>query len=140
MLEWNILHRVDSLVNIGFPMVRTDGRAYGHVITKFSWMGRLPHVLSYGALPTHALHVWWSFAISLNFYLCCTLCRICHHSFLALGFTDASCISWRYFYEPCCPKHGNRVLTKAAKNFLFLIKDRHLKSKKQIVVKFPLFQ
>ena len=35
--------------NIGFPVVRTDGRAYGHVITKFSWMGRLPHFLSYGA-------------------------------------------------------------------------------------------
>ena len=30
-------------------MVRTDGRAYVHVITKFSRMGRLPHFLSYGA-------------------------------------------------------------------------------------------
>ena len=28
-------------VNIGFPVVRTDGRSvYGHVITKFSGMGR----------------------------------------------------------------------------------------------------
>ena len=29
-------------VNIGFPVVRTDGRrsVYGHVITKFSGMGR----------------------------------------------------------------------------------------------------
>ena len=36
-------------VNIGFPVVRTDGRAYGHVITKFSRMGRLPHFLRYGA-------------------------------------------------------------------------------------------
>ena len=28
-------------VNIGFPVVRTDGRAvYDHVITKFSGMGR----------------------------------------------------------------------------------------------------
>ena len=26
-----------------------DGRSYGHVITKFSRMGRLPHFLSYGA-------------------------------------------------------------------------------------------
>ena len=42
-------------VNIGFPMVRTDGRAYGHVITKFSRMGRLPHFLSYGAPSTCAL-------------------------------------------------------------------------------------
>ena len=28
---------------------------YGHVITKFSGMGRLPHFLSYGAPPTRAL-------------------------------------------------------------------------------------
>ena len=42
-------------VNIGFPVVRTDGRAYGHVITKFSRMGRLPHFLSYGARSTRAL-------------------------------------------------------------------------------------
>ena len=27
----------------------TDGRTYGHVITKLSWMGRLPHFLTYGA-------------------------------------------------------------------------------------------
>ena len=36
------------------------GRAYGHVITKFSRMGRLPHFLSYGAPSTRA----WSSAIS----------------------------------------------------------------------------
>ena len=42
-------------VNIGSPVVRTDGRAYGHVITKFSRMGRLPHFLSYGAPSTRAL-------------------------------------------------------------------------------------
>ena len=41
-----------ELFYIGMPVVRTDGRAYGHVITKFSWMGRLPHFISYGALPT----------------------------------------------------------------------------------------
>ena len=40
-------------------VVRTDGRSldrsvYGHVITKFSGMGRLPHFLSYGAPPTRA--------------------------------------------------------------------------------------
>ena len=27
-------------VNIGMPVVRTDGRSVGHVITKFSGMGR----------------------------------------------------------------------------------------------------
>ena len=42
------------------PVVRTDGRSlarsvYGHVITKFSGMSRLPHFLSYGAPPTRAL-------------------------------------------------------------------------------------
>ena len=42
-------------VNIGFPVVRMDGRAYGHVITKLSQMGRLPHFLRYGALSTRAL-------------------------------------------------------------------------------------
>ena len=42
-------------VNIGLPVVRTDGRAYSHVITKFPRMGRLPHFLSYGASSTRAL-------------------------------------------------------------------------------------
>ena len=38
-------------VNIGFPVVRTDGgrSVYGHVITKFSRMGRLLHFLTHGA-------------------------------------------------------------------------------------------
>ena len=37
-----------ELFNIGIPVVRTDGRAYGHVMTKFSRMGRLPHFLTHG--------------------------------------------------------------------------------------------
>ena len=38
-----------ELVNIGMPVVRTHGRAYGHVvITKFSGMARLPHFLTHG--------------------------------------------------------------------------------------------
>ena len=41
-------------------MVRTDGRAYGHVITKLSQIGRLPHFLRYGALSTRALRAWSS--------------------------------------------------------------------------------
>ena len=44
-----------ELFYIGMPVVRTDGwrrSVYGHVITKFSRMGRLPHFLSYGAPPT----------------------------------------------------------------------------------------
>ena len=53
-----------ELFYIGMPVVRTDGRSvYGHVITKFSGMGRLPHFLSYGALPTRALRARWSSAI-----------------------------------------------------------------------------
>ena len=43
------LARNSVRVNIGFPVVQTDGRAYGHVITKFSRIGSLPHFLSYGA-------------------------------------------------------------------------------------------
>ena len=40
-----------ELFYIGMPVVRTDGRSlarsvYGHVITKFSWMGSLPHILT----------------------------------------------------------------------------------------------
>ena len=39
-----------------------DGRSYGHVITKFSRMGRLPNFLTYGAPPTLArfAHGWSS--------------------------------------------------------------------------------
>ena len=44
---------------MGMPVVRTDGRAvgrsvYGHVITKFSRMGSLPHFFTHGA-PLRAL-------------------------------------------------------------------------------------
>ena len=46
-------------------MVRTDGRAYGHMITKFSRMGRLPHFLSYGAPSTRALRA----RVELRYYL-----------------------------------------------------------------------
>ena len=43
-----------------------DGRSYGHVITKFSRMGRLPHFLTYGAPPTLARFArGWSSAINL---------------------------------------------------------------------------
>ena len=38
-----------DLFYTGIPVVWTDGRAYGHVITKISRMGRLPHFLRYGA-------------------------------------------------------------------------------------------
>ena len=46
-----------ELFYIGMSVVRRDGRSlarsvYGHVITKLSRMGRLPHFLSYGAPPT----------------------------------------------------------------------------------------
>ena len=48
-----------ELFYIGMPVVRTDGRAggqsvYGHVITKFSRMGSLPHFFTHGA-PLRAL-------------------------------------------------------------------------------------
>ena len=43
-----------ELFYIGMSVVRTDGRAggrsvYGHVITKFSRMGSLPHFFTHGA-------------------------------------------------------------------------------------------
>ena len=43
-VDWVILHWYGC---------GADGRSvYGHVITKCSWLGRLPHFLSYGAPPT----------------------------------------------------------------------------------------
>ena len=43
-VDWVILHWYGC---------GADGRSvYGHVITKCSWVGRLPHFLSYGAPPT----------------------------------------------------------------------------------------
>ena len=44
-----------ELFHIGMPVVQTDVRkrsVYGHVITKFSRIGRLPHFLKYGVPPT----------------------------------------------------------------------------------------
>ena len=57
-----------ELFYIGMPVVRTDGRAYGHVITKFSQMGRLPHFLTHGApLRAHrALELRYHPGVSLN--------------------------------------------------------------------------
>ena len=61
-----------ELFYIGMPVVWMDGRSggrsvYGHVITKFSRMGRLPHFLSYGAPSTRGAWrgtplgsgMWW---------------------------------------------------------------------------------
>ena len=43
-----------ELFYIGMPVVRTDGlSAYGHVITKFSGMGRLLHFLTHGNPLAH---------------------------------------------------------------------------------------
>ena len=41
-----------SVIHVSvMPVVRTDGRSvYGHVITKFSRMGSLPHFFTHGAL------------------------------------------------------------------------------------------
>ena len=50
-------------VDVGFPVVRTDGQSYGHVITKF-FLGRLPHFLSYRAPPTRALRA----RVELRYY------------------------------------------------------------------------
>ena len=44
---------LESVIDIGFPVVRPDGRwsVYGNMITKFCGMGRF---ISYGAPQTHA--------------------------------------------------------------------------------------
>ena len=51
----NIKKNVEKDIHyIGMPVVRTDGRVggrsvYGHMITKFSRMGSLPHFFTHGA-------------------------------------------------------------------------------------------
>ena len=42
-------HQLCLTFYIGFPVVWSDGRTYGHVITKISRMNRLPNFLRYGA-------------------------------------------------------------------------------------------
>ena len=41
--------KFDISHSFGFPMVRIDGRTYGHVITKISQVDRLPNFHRYGA-------------------------------------------------------------------------------------------
>ena len=60
-------------LNIGFPVVRTDGRAvYGHVINKFSGMGRFTYPwCAAGALRARAPLLCIDFhsrdSLSINF-------------------------------------------------------------------------
>ena len=61
-----------ELFDIGIPVVRTDGRAggrsvYGHVITKFSRMGSLPHFSTHGA-PLRAARARAPLLFSENYY------------------------------------------------------------------------
>ena len=44
-LAFGSLYLLIELFYTGMSVVQTDGRAYGHVVTKFSRMGRLPHFL-----------------------------------------------------------------------------------------------
>ena len=44
-LKFELPYLLIELFYIGIPVVQTDGWAYGHVITNFSQMGRLPHYL-----------------------------------------------------------------------------------------------
>ena len=53
-VAFGLTYLLIELFYIGIPEVWTDGRSiarsmYGHVITKFYRMGRLPQLLSYGA-------------------------------------------------------------------------------------------
>ena len=56
-------------------VVRADGRSggrsvYGHVITKFSWMGRLLHFLTHGASRARAplsINTFWRDSLLLPF-------------------------------------------------------------------------
>ena len=46
-LKFELPYLLIELFYIGIPVVHTDGWAYGHVITNFSQMGRLPHYLTW---------------------------------------------------------------------------------------------
>ena len=53
-VEFGLPYLLIELFYIGMPVARTDGRVggrsvYGHVITKFSRMGSLPHFFTHGA-------------------------------------------------------------------------------------------
>ena len=53
-LAFGLPYLLIELFNIGMHVVQTDGRSggrsvYGHVITKFSRMGSIPHFLTHGA-------------------------------------------------------------------------------------------
>ena len=53
-VAFGLTYLLIELFYIGIPVVWTDGRSiarsmYGHVITKFYRMGRLPQLFSYGA-------------------------------------------------------------------------------------------
>ena len=66
-----VLYLLIELFYIGMPVVRTDGRVYGHVITKISRLGRLPNFLIPGAPLrikkwTYRFEVIWS-----CFVFCC---------------------------------------------------------------------
>ena len=67
---WVIVIRVNQWLEKRLASIYILGlqseAVYDHVITQFSWMGRLPHFLSYGALkrrawssmPFHFIHVY----------------------------------------------------------------------------------
>ena len=67
-VAFGLPHLLIELFYIAMPVVRTDGRSlarsvYGHVITKFSRMGRLPHFHSYGAplrVLTEKIPLWYT--------------------------------------------------------------------------------
>ena len=59
-------------VNIGFPVVRTDGRAYGHVITKFSRMGSARVELRYDKI----IYVDLALTLSITFRVCYSIKKI----------------------------------------------------------------
>ena len=64
---WVIVIRVKQWLEKRLASIHILGlqseAVYGYVITQFSWMGRLPHFLSYGALKRRA----WSSMHSISF-------------------------------------------------------------------------
>ena len=105
-------------------MVRTDGRAYAHVITKFSRMGRLPHYLSYGAPSTHALRA----RVELRYkYILRRLTNTCNENkslrveFVEIshvfGEGEANVITGQSQYRPAAENSANQSRLEAVTGF-----------------------
>ena len=73
-----------ELFYVGVPVVRTDGWAYAHVITKFSRMGGLLHFLIHGA----PLRCAWESSAIIRLVIFCNVLDLAFHYFIVCFWTS----------------------------------------------------